>query len=249
METTLDPSRPNALILQRPGISMSMAALISGLTLFVPTAPYAEFYVFGKLIDYNDAAKTTQNLLNHPQQFLSGVFAILFTFMKDVLLAWTMYIFIRPVNESLALLGAWLRIVYAALAIVALFNFVYAFQLIHTPALKDSFSESQVLQLVNARRFGMNLAYVVFGAYLVLGGILICKASYIPTYIGVMIVLAGLAWMIINLQPYFFKNVNVSWMRSFFVGELVFGIWILIRGTTIKEQLIPEYVRQPLYTK
>ena len=35
-------------------ISLGTAALISGLTLFVPTAPYAEFYVFGKLIVYND---------------------------------------------------------------------------------------------------------------------------------------------------------------------------------------------------
>ena len=71
-------------------ISLGTAALISGLTLFVPTAPYAEFYVFGKLIVYNDGAQTTQNILQHPKLFLSGIFAILFTFMKDILLAWTM---------------------------------------------------------------------------------------------------------------------------------------------------------------
>ena len=41
---------------EKGGISMGTAALIAGLPLFLPTAPYAELYVFEKLIIYNDAA-------------------------------------------------------------------------------------------------------------------------------------------------------------------------------------------------
>ena len=219
-------------------ISLGTAALISGLTLFVPTAPYAEFYVFGKLIVYNDGAQTTQNILQHPKLFLSGIFAILFTFMKDILLAWTMYIFLRPVNASLALLGAWFRIVYSAIAIVALFNFVYAYQLLHLPVFQNQVDNQQILQLVNARRFAMNIAFIVFGIYLVFGGILMIKASYIPKIMGILIMLAGLGWIIINLQPYFFKQYDISWMLIFSVGELVFGIWLLVKGRKIKESEI-----------
>jgi hypothetical protein len=198
------------MIKDKGSISMSTAALITGLTLFVPTAPYAEFYVFGKLIVYDDAAKTTQNLLQHPQLFLSGIFASLFTFIMDVVLAWTMYIFIRPVNALLALLGAWFRIVYAGLAIVALFNFLYAYQLVNMPGFQPALQNEQVWQLVNARRFAMHLAYIIFGIYLVYGGILICRATYIPKMMGILIMLAGAAWIIINLKPYFFKEYNLS---------------------------------------
>lgn len=219
---------------------MGTAALITGLTLFVPTAPYAEFYVFKKLIIPDDAAQTTQNLLDNPKLFLSGIYAILFTFIMDVVLAWTMYIFVRPVNASLALLGAWLRVVYSVLAIVALFNFIYAYQLVNLPHFRETFKNEHVLQLVNARRFGMNLAYIVFGIYLILGGILIYKASYIPKVMGVLIMLAGVAWIMINLQPYFFKSYDFSWMMFFSVGELFFGIWLLVKGSRIKEsELIP----------
>lgn len=226
-------------------ISIGTAALISGLTLFLPTAPYAEFYVFGNLVDYNDAAKTTQNLIEHPKLFLSGIFGILFTFIKDVLLAWTMYIFLKPVSASLALLGAWLRVVYAALAIAALFNFLYAFNLANMPHLQNALKEEQILQLVNFRRFGMNLAYMVFSIYLIFGGILICKASYIPKIIGILIILAGLAWMITNLQPYFFKEYDLSWMLVFSVGELIFAIWLLVKGRRIKEsELIAQKLPQ-----
>ena len=231
------------MIKEKEGISIGTAALISGLTIFVPTAPYAEFYVFGKLVDYNDAVKTTQNLLQHPQLFLSGIYAMLFTFIKDVLLAWAMYIFVKPVNSSLALLGAWLRVVYAAVAIVALFNFLNAYQLVHTQAYQTTFQNEQVVLLINARRFSMNLAFIVFGIYLVFGGILIYMASYIPKIMGVLITLSGIAYIVISLQPYFFKQYDLSWVMAFYIGELVFGIWLLVKGSRIKESNLVEYQR------
>lgn len=223
------------MIKEKGSISIGTAALITGLTLFVPTAPYAEFYVFKNLIISNDAAQTTQNLLDNPKLFLSGIFAIFFTYIKDVLLAWTLYIFLRPVNASLSLLAGWFRIVYTVLAIVALFNYLYAFQLVNMPTFQESPNNEQVLQLVNARRFAMNLAYIIFGIYLILISILIYRASYIPKVLGVLIMLAGVAWIIISLRPYFFKAYDLSWMMFFSAGELFFVIWLLVKGSRIKE--------------
>lgn len=226
------------MIKEKGIISMRTAALIGGLPLMLLTAPYGEFYVFGKLIVSNDAAQTTQNLLNHPKLFLSGIYAMLLTFMYDIVLAWALYIFLRPVNASLALLGAWFRIVYAVLAIVALYNYIYAYQLVNMPGFQAEFKSEQVLQLVNARRFGMDLAYIIFGIYLIFGGILIYKASYIPKIMAFLIMLAGAAWLIISLQPYLFKDYDLSWVMFLGIGELVFGLWLLIKGTRIKESEI-----------
>ena len=226
------------MVNEKGGISMRTAALVAGLPLFLPTAPYGEFYVFGNLINYHDAALTTQNLVDHPQLFLSGIIAMLFTFMYDIVLAWACYIFLRPVNPLLALLGAWFRIVFAGLAIVALFNFLYAYQLANLPGIEEAYKQQQVLQLVNARRFGMHLAYVVFGFYLILIGVLIYRASYIPKVLGVLIMLAGLSWIMHGLQPYFFRGYDFSWMMYFSAGELFFGIWLLVKGRKIKESEI-----------
>jgi len=223
------------VIKEKGSISMGTAALITGLTLFLPTAPYAEFYVFKKLIISDDAAQTAQNLLHNPKLFLSGIFAILFTYIIDVVLAWTGYIFLRPVNAWLSLLAWSFRVVYVGLAVVALFNFIYAFQLSNVPAFQETYKNEQILQLVNARRFGMNLAYIFFGIYLILIGILSYKASYIPKVLGVLMMLSGAAWIIINLQPYFFKDYDLSWMMVFSVGELFFAIWLLVKGSRIKE--------------
>ncbi len=223
------------MIKEKNEISIGTAALITGLTLFLPTAPYAEFYVFKKLIVSNDAALTAQNILDNSTLFLSGIFAIFFTYLKDILLAWTLYIFLRPVNASLSLLAGCFRIVYTVLAIVALFNLLYAFQSVTMSALQDDNRHERVLELVNARRFAMNLAYIIFGIYLILIGGLIYKASYIPKLLGVLMILAGAAWIIISLQPYFFKGYNLQWMMFFSVGELFFTIWLLVKGSRIKE--------------
>jgi len=98
------------------GISMRTAALIAGLPVFLPNAPYGEFYVFGKLINYHDAAQTTQNLIHHPSLFLFGILAVFFNFVIwDIVLAWAVYIFLRPANPHLSLLVAWFRLIFACL--------------------------------------------------------------------------------------------------------------------------------------
>ena len=50
------------MIKEKGHISMGTAALLSGLTLFLPTAPYAELYVFPKLVIPGDAAKIEKGL-------------------------------------------------------------------------------------------------------------------------------------------------------------------------------------------
>lgn len=214
---------------------MRTAAFIAGFPLMLFTAPYGEFYVFGRLVYYSDAARTMQNLIDHPKLFISGILAMMLTFMYDIVLAWACYIFLKPVNASLALLGAWFRLVYTALAIVALFNFLYAFHLANLPGIDEAYKQQQIFELVNARRFGMALAYLVFGFYLILSGIIILKSTYIPKVLGALITLAGMSWIVISLQPYLFKAYDISWMMFFSVGELFFAIWLLVKGTKIKE--------------
>lgn len=217
---------------------MGTAALVAGFPLMLFFAPYAEFYVFAKLIFYKDALKTTQNLIDHGQLFMSGVFAMVIVFMYDIVLAWALYIFLRPINPLLSLLTAWFRIFYTGVALVALFNFVYAYYVAVMPGIDESIRNIEVLQLVNARRSAMHLAYVVFGVYLMITGTLICKSTYIPKFMGVLMILAGTGWIGTSLQPYFFKGYNLSWMMIFGFGELIFAVWLLVKGRRIKESQV-----------
>jgi hypothetical protein len=71
------------------------------------TSPYAEFLVYGKLVDPGNAAVIFKNITDHETLFISGILSYLFNFICDIVVAWALYGLLKPVNESLSLLAAW----------------------------------------------------------------------------------------------------------------------------------------------
>jgi hypothetical protein len=92
------------------GMTLRQAALVAAFTSFAPLllggVPFAEFYVFAKLIVPGDTAETVRNILANRRLFLAGVFAHLLTFVADVILAWALYVLLAPVHRALSLLTA-----------------------------------------------------------------------------------------------------------------------------------------------
>jgi hypothetical protein len=39
--------------------------------------------------------------------------------------AWALYIFLKPINNNLSLLGAWLRLTYATILGIAILNLIF----------------------------------------------------------------------------------------------------------------------------
>jgi hypothetical protein len=96
------------------GISLGQAALIAGLGLLIMTiaAPFAEFFVYSKLVAAGDIETTSGNIRAQGGLYLAGIFAYLLVFIMDVVVAWALYVLLIPVNRSLSLLTAWFRLVY-----------------------------------------------------------------------------------------------------------------------------------------
>jgi hypothetical protein len=120
---------------QGHGITLRQAALIAGFGLLVmaATSPFAEFYVFPRLIIRDDVEQTARNILAHQGLYVAGVLAYLINFVGDVVVAWALYVLLRPVNAAVSLLTAWFRLVYTVIAVVALLNLVNALRLLNTP--------------------------------------------------------------------------------------------------------------------
>jgi hypothetical protein len=89
--------------------------------------------------------------------------------------------------------------------------------------------------LLSTFRYNWSLSLVVFGVHLVLLGYLIFRSGYIPSIIGILLVIDGLGWMTDSMQAYFYPNANLKYLFITFLGELVFMLWLLIRGWKIRE--------------
>jgi hypothetical protein len=224
-----------------PGITLRQAALTAGFGLLVMAAmaPFAELYVFPKLVVWSDADQTVRNITANRGLFLAGFFGYFITFLCDIPVAWGLWVLLRPVNAAVSLLAAWMRLVYAGIALMACLKLVTVVRLTsETPVkyLEAGQIPGQVMLLCGSfkREWGMSL--VLFGLYLGVIGVLVYRSGYIPRLMGVLLMIAGAGYVIDSLRPYLLPGADLGFLMITFFGEVVFMLWLLVRGWRLEER-------------
>ncbi len=232
----------NTITNQLNETSVHKAALIAGfgLVIIVITAVFAEFYVFPKLIVKGDAAGTARNIIANKKLFLTGLFSYLTAFVGDVIVAWALYVFLKPVNKTVSLFTGWCRLVYTIIALIALLNLLTAWHLAKGADYLNVFESDQVhaqiMLAVEAFRYEWAFGFVFFGMHLGFLGYLAIRSVYVPKILGVLLILAGLGYLIeYNLKPLLFPGCNTRFLMITFLGELIFMVWLLVKGSKLRE--------------
>lgn len=211
------------------------AALIAGLgILFLAlTVPVAEFYIFPTLIDYKNAGQTAANIAQHPALFTATMFIHLLSVFCDVLVAWALYIYLKPVHKNFALLTAWLRIAYAAFNVVALLNLVQVLVLVRMQPVATLSIPELILFHVRSFNIEWKFGLVFFGICMTMLGWLVLKARYIPKAMGLALLIAGAGYIADGIRYFFFPGAQADWLFITFLGELVFMVWLLVKGRRV----------------
>ncbi|MDH3588750.1 MAG: DUF4386 domain-containing protein [Gammaproteobacteria bacterium] len=222
------------------GISLRQAALVAGFGLLIMAvaAPFAEFFVYARLVVSGDTDATVHNMRANGGLLMAGIFSYLLVFICDVLVAWALYLLLIPVNRALSLLTAWFRLVYTAIALFALVKLATVYRLIHASDYLAEFGadqlHAQIALALKAFRYEWGIGLILFGIHLILLGFLVYRSGYIPKFLGVLLLIAGSAWVIYELGPYFYPGVDLGYLMIAFSMELVFMAWLLIRGWKIR---------------
>ena len=223
------------------GLTLRQAALIAGFSYLLMPVTFAEFYVFPKLLVPGNIEQTAQNIAAHGRLFFVAILCHFITLTLDVIIAWALYALLAPVNRSLSLLTACFRLVYTAVALSGLLNLVTVFRLLHTPDYLTLFGaqqlHAQVKLLLSSFRYDFSMGLVIFGIHLALLGYLIFKSSYIPRILGILLSLLGIGWIIYCLGPYLYPTAPLGFIPLAGFGELLFPLWLVIRGWKIPEPL------------
>jgi hypothetical protein len=221
------------------GLSLRQAAVITGLGYLLMPVTYAEFGLMPKLVVHGNIQQTVANLNAHTGLFAAAILCYLITFCLDLVITWSLYILLAPVNRALSLLAAGFRITYTMLGLVGLLKLVTVLQLIRTPigssALDAAGLQTQAQLMMSGFRSDWNFSLILFGIHLVLVGSLIVRCSYIPKLLGVVLVINGLGWVITSLQPIAYPGAHLGFLAVTYVGELLFMLWLLIFGWRIKD--------------
>jgi hypothetical protein len=219
--------------------SQRNAAITAGVGLLIMTvaAIFATF-VHDSVLVSGDAASTANNILANELQFRLSILSFLFVIVLDVIVAWGLYVFFRPVNRHLSLLAAWFRVVYAVVFLVTILDLGNALRLLHSTetlvVLDTSQLQAQALLALNTFDDGWSFALSVFGLHLIVLGYLVFKAGSMPKIVGAFLVIAGLGYMFDSITGFLFPNFGVTIGQFTFIGELLLALWLVMKSATAK---------------
>lgn len=216
-------------------VSLRTAALISGFCLLVMVivAPIAEMYAYPKLIVRSSITETIETLSSNRNLFTICILGYLLTFILDVIVAWSLFILLKPVNAGVSLLTGLFRIVYTVVALAALLNLVSVYRIVYASTvftLDNQSAQSQIANYLNSFKAQWYFGLVFFSLHLILLGFLVIKSSYIPKVFGVLLMITGLGYSLTTFKPFLFPNTNIDFAAFTFYGEIIFMIWLLIKG-------------------
>jgi len=220
-------------------ISLRRAALIAGfgyLAIFI-FATYAGIVGMGP----GDSAATASDKMANEVLFRSGIASWLIVFLADVVVAWALYIFLKPVSKSFSLLAAWLRLIYTAIAGITLLNLLIALQLSKGADYLTAFTvnqlQAQAILFLNAYWDLTLIAWVFFGLHIFVLGYLIFKSGYIPRTLGVLLIVASIGYLINSFANFLLPNIANSaeillavTITPAIIAELSLTLWLLIKG-------------------
>lgn len=209
----------------------------AGLLLMTVAAIFATF-VYNDVLVSGDAASTANNILANELQFRLATISFLLVIVLDVIVAWGLYVFLRPVNRHLSLLAAWFRMVYATVFLTAILNLGNVLHLLNSTdtltVLDTGQLQAQALLALNRFDDGWAFALSIFSLHLILVGYLIFKAVSLPKILGALLVIAGIGYMFDSITGFLFPNFGVTIGQFTFVGELALALWLVMKGARAK---------------
>ena len=147
-----------------------------------------------------------------------------------VLVAWALYWYLRPGQPAVAQRVAWARLVYTALAFIGLWASLSAYDLAIGGDVSDAALHAGVaMHLSTASTMGA-LALCFFGVHLWFLSLAIWRSAHVPTWLAIVIGLAGASYVVLFIGRYFAPGLDLGWVLLLALGELVFMLWLLLVG-------------------
>jgi hypothetical protein len=218
------------------GLSLRHAAIVAGLGLLLLAvlAAFANFAVLQKLIVLGDAKTTAQNIAAAQGLFRIAIGSFFIVAILDVVVAWALYFVFQPVNRSLSLLAALLRVVYATMLAIALTNLVSASQLLGGADFLNAFRtdqlQAQMMLSLNAFQAGWDLALIIFGLHLLVLGTLVFRSGKLLRILGILVMAAGVGYLVDGGGKLLSPNYSLTIAMATFAGEVLLIFWLLWKG-------------------
>ena len=200
---------------------------------------FAEVMVRGALVVPGDAAATARAILENETLWRLGL-AVHLLYLVPALavnvIVSGLFRSMDPTLARLALVFGVAGVTVEAMALVYLYvPLVFSEHGTTLAALEEAPALIYLATRLFATGFGFSL--LLFAGFCVLIGALILRSRVVPRVIGVMMVLAGICYVVNTLalivSPGFFKLINPTILLPILLAELSLALWLLLKGIRV----------------
>ena len=219
--------------------SLKKTARLAGLLylFLIITGVYIIMYVPSKIMAEGDAVTTAKNILSNEFLFRTGIIGDIISNTIFVFLALALYRLFKEVNGHQAKLMVALVIVQIpAVFIMEAFN-ITSLMLFKGEILKTfELTQRQDLAMLffKINDYGSLALETFWGLWLIPFGQLVYKSGFIPRILGILLIIAGIAYMIDSFISLLFPSytilVNQPTLLIVAIGEISIMLWLLIKG-------------------
>ena len=196
---------------------------------------FAQAFVSERLIVFSDAAATANNILTHRGLYQLGFSVYLIEMACQIATAALWYVLLRPVNRSVALTAAFMELAGCVVKIGARVFYLAPLFVLGaggTSAL-HGFSAEQLpaiaLILLKVNDYGAATALAFFGFSTPLNGYLIFRSKFLPRWLGVISMIAGLGWLTFLYPPFGYRAFPFIALLGL-IGSATTIFWLLVFG-------------------
>lgn len=204
------------------------------------------FLVSPKIFVKGDFAASAQNILAHELLFRSSIFSGLVTGTLWILLVLTFYHLFKSVNER----HAKLLVVFVLVQIPIIFingAFSIAALMVLKGELLMTFDmnhrQDLAIFFLKIKEYCVLALELFWGLWLFPLAILVYNSNFIPRFLGFWLTINGVAYVLLSftslVTPQIKDMVFTLGIPAMF-GELVFMLWLLIKGVKVKKMEVTD---------
>ena len=231
------------MVTSKTETSPQVYARIGGLAylIIIVAGAFGELFIRNKIMVSGDAAATAHNIATSPLLWRIGIAGDIIMHVCDLVLAMVYYLLFRRVNKNLAMLSVLFGLIQTAVLVANKLNMVMPLFFLGNEDYLKVFDPHQLQALayiaIKAHGYGFGIGLIFFGFECLIDGYLIFKSGFLPRVLGVLILIAGLCYLVNSFALILFPAVSdlvfQVVLTPTFIAELSMCLWLLIKGVNV----------------
>jgi Domain of unknown function (DUF4386) len=203
---------------------------------------FGELVVRGSWVIAGDATATANAIASSLSLWRWGIAGDLLMHVLDIPVIVVMYVLLRRVNKDLALFATAINLIQTAVLAANKLNLVVPILLMDNAIAMKSFSPEQLHALayaaIQAHSYGFGIGLIFFGVACVARGWLIFHSGFLPKFLGVLLAIAGLCYLInsfaLLLAPSIASLLFPAILLPPLIAESLLALWMMVKGVDLE---------------